>query len=175
MSKCDDWQNWDSLSPEEKEQFLNDLIADAADQFGIPTPDVNYGDAGGSMGEYDADTGEITIDPSAEGESGYAQFDDAAEVADTAFHETVHAAHDYYYGEDADTYGSEEEADDLSDDMVDELNDECDPPPYPGEGGGGNGDGGGGGDFPTTAEGWNEVIAEMEAIEDLPLEPIPLP
>lgn len=172
MSKCDDWQNWDSLSPEEKEQFLNDLIADAADQFGIPAPEVNYGDVGGALGKYNPNTG-ITIDPAADNGCGYAQFDDAALAAETAFHETVHAAQDFYYPENTDLSGPEAqgEAANLAKEMVEELNDECGPPPYPGEGGGGNGEGGGNGGscgLPTTVEGWDEARGGVP--EELPFD-----
>lgn len=184
MSKCDDWQDWDKLSPEEKEQFLADLVTETANDFGIPAPNVEFGDLNGPLGQYNDQSNTVTIDPAAAGSSGYAQFDDASEVADTAFHEVGHAAQAHYYDYYDDAYGisdeGQQEAEDVAREQRDALEEECDHPPYPGDGSNDNEASDpeiGGASLPVTVDGWDEAIAEQEefnrAIDELPLEPIP--
>lgn len=171
MLGCYEWKNWDQLSQQDKENFLTDLIAETADEFGIPVPNVEFGDAGdGAFGRYDSDTNTITIDPTTKNEAGDAQFDDQWEAAATAAHETAHAAqYNYYYDYEL-SWGSDledeiqQEAEDVAFDQVLDFDDSCNPPPYPGDGGGGPGDGDGDGSPDET----QVYIGEGEIIRRVP-------
>jgi Zn-dependent peptidase ImmA (M78 family) len=132
---CDKIENWDHMTPDNKLDAVQDLVAHMADDYDVPVPEVVSGvpdfpetpeDDSEKAAAYDPDSNTIYINDNLINDK------DPNEALNEAAHEFGHELFDQFWRDENTQPGdSEDYADMYKDALRDELDDYCDNPPPP--------------------------------------------
>jgi Zn-dependent peptidase ImmA (M78 family) len=135
MGMCDKIDNWEHMTPDNKVDAVQDLVAHMAEDYDVPVPQVVSGipdfpqtpeDDSQKSAAYDPETNTLYINENIIAEH------DANHALDEAAHEFGHELFDQNFRDENTQPGeSEDYADAYKEQLRDEIDDYCDNPPPP--------------------------------------------